>query len=141
MVSDAQKEAIMARVEFKENSPIQSLSGTLGDLVFRTRNGKTSVFQRYEPELPEQASRAERRRFKREQIVRDCVSILQNEMRDMVAAIEQRTKIRNRILYLYKKYEKEIKAPTKLQRKMMSEYRAKWCQRGNCLENGSMQPR
>lgn len=131
----------MARVEFKKDSPIQSLSGTLGNLIFRTRNGKTSVFQRCEPELPENASRADRRRVKREKIVNDCVVILQNELGDMVAAIEQRKKIRERIMYLYKKYEKEIKAPTKLQRRIMSEYRAKWCQRGDCLENGSIQSR
>jgi len=48
-----------------------------------------------------------------------------------------RQKIRERILYLYQKYEKAIKAPTKLQRKIMTEYRAKWCRPGNSLVNGS----
>ena len=127
----------MARVEFKKDSPIQSLSGTVGSLTFRTMYGKTSVFARREPELPENASRAEKRQFKREQIVRQCVMILQDEIEDLQEAIMMRTKIRNRIMYLYKKYAEEIKAPTKLQQKIMGEYRSKWCKTGDCLENGS----
>ena len=106
-------------------------------MVFRTRNGKTTVYARDEPELPENATRAEKRRYKRERIVRQCVAILQDEMEDIVVAIAMRMKIRNRILYLYKKYERDIKAPTKLQRKIMGEYRAKWCRPGNSLVNGS----
>ena len=131
----------MARVEFKEDSPIQSLSGTIGNLTFRTRNGKTTVFHRYEAELAPEASRAERRRYKREQMVRNCVAILQNEMEDIQVAIAQRPKIRERILYLYKKYEKEIKAPTKLQKKIMCEYRAKWCQSEDSLDKGPIEVR
>ena len=128
----------MARVEFKTNSPIQSLSGTIGGMTFRTVNGKTSVYTLKEPELPEDASRADKRKWKRERMVRQCVMILQDEMDDLFAAIEMRKKMKDRIMYLYKKYEKEIKAPTKLQRKIMTEYRAKWSQEGDSLDEGSM---
>ena len=117
----------MARVKFKDGQPIQSLSGTIGDMVFRTVNGKTYVHKRTRIELPEQPTRAEKKQYLRERILDQCVCILQDEIGDMNEAIRMRTKIRSRLCGLYKKYEKEYKAPTKLQIRIMTEYRSKWC--------------
>ena len=116
----------MARVEFKENQPIQSLSGSIGNIEFRTINGKTFVLERQEPELPKDATRKQKAMFRRRKIINQCVSILQNEMEDIQAAIAMRSKLRDRIRYLYDKYSKEISAPTKLQIKIMGEYREKY---------------
>lgn len=119
----------MARVVFKENQPIQSLSGSIGNMVFRTMYGKTFVLERREPELPKDATRKQKAQHKRLMMVNNCVGILQNEMEDIQVAIAMRSKLRDRICYLYDKYCNEIKAPTKLQRKIMGEYRAKYEQR------------
>ena len=116
----------MARVRFKEGQPIQSLSGKIGNLTYRTRNGKTFVHVASELELPEGATRKQKALYKRRVMVDECVTILQEEMDDFIEAIQMRTKIRDRIIGLYKKYSPEIKARTKLQRKIMGEYRKKW---------------
>ena len=46
----------MARVTFKAGQPIQSLSGTIGNLTYRTINGKTFVRVRGEVGLASNAS-------------------------------------------------------------------------------------
>ena len=115
----------MARVTFKEGQPIQSLSGKLGNYVFRTINGVTRVHVQQIPALAKDATRAEKRKHRRRVMIEACVGLLQNEMEDVVAAIELRTKIKDRIRRLYDTYAAEIKAPTKLQKRIMSEYRAK----------------
>ena len=110
---------------FKNGQPIQSLSGTIGNLTYRTVNGKTFVRARPERTLPEHASREERARYRRETMIDQCTGIIQHEITDIQEAIRMRTKIRSRLVGLYKKYEKEIKAPTKLQARIMEEYRRK----------------
>lgn len=144
----------MARVELKPG--IESISGTVGNLTFRTVYGKTFVHKKAEPVLPEKATRQERAKYKRDVIIDQCVGILQREISDMREAIQMRPKIRSRLMRLYKRYAPEIKARTKLQRKMMTEYRAKYHRRGSgavvpcgskavvsrhCLENGSRMTR
>ena len=116
----------MARVTFKKDQPIQSLSGSIGNIEFRTINGKTFVHERCEPELPKDATRKEKAQFRRRMIVQQCVTILQNEMEDVQAAIAERTRIKDRIQRLYDKYVHEIPARTKLQRRIMGEYRVKY---------------
>ena len=116
----------MARVKFKEGQPIQSLSGTLGNSVFRTRNGQTFVHERSYPELPKNATRAQKAQYRRRVIIDECVRILQDEMEDVLEAIGMRKKISDRVGYMYDKYVREIKARTKLQCKIMGEYRAKY---------------
>lgn len=115
----------MAKVTFKEGQPIQSLSGKLGNYVFRTINGVTRVHVQQLPELAKDATRAEKRKYRRKVMIEACVGLLQNEMEDVVAAIEMRTKIKDRISRLYDTYASEIKAPTKLQKRIISAYRAK----------------
>ena len=119
----------MARVTFKKDQPIQSLSGSIGNIEFRTINGKTFVHERLDPELPKDATRKQKAMYRRRMIVNNCVSILQNEMEDIQEAIAMRSKLCDRIKYLYDKYAKEIKAPTKLQSKIIGEYRAKFVRR------------
>ena len=113
----------MARIRFKRGQAVQSLSGTLGEMTFRTINGKTYVHVRCEKEPASDASRKEKALYRRRRIVSNCVGILQEEMEDVVEAIRMRLKLKNRIEYLYDKYVREISAPTKLQRKIMEEYR------------------
>lgn len=117
----------MAKIEFKEGSPIQSLSGTIGNMTFRTRNGRTYVTQRAERELPDDASREEKRAYRRRQMIQECVQILQAEIKDIEEAIRMRYKIYVRIAALYDKYVGEIKARTKLQKQIMTAYRSRYC--------------
>ena len=129
----------MARIEFTKTSGIKSISGRIGNVMFRTINGKTFMTQCPEAELPENPTRKQKEKYKRDRIVDQCVSILQDEMEDWCEAVQQRAKIRWRIMNLYKKYATEIKAPTKLQCRIMREYRAKWSKPRECLENVSME--
>ena len=113
----------MARVTFKEGQPIQSLSGTIGVITYRTMNGKTFAYARREPELPKNATRKERAAYKERMIVNECVRIIQDEMEDFVAAIQARPAIRAAMKRYYRQYSPEIKARTKLQREMLRAYR------------------
>lgn len=117
----------MARVTFKPGQPIQSLSGTIGNLTYRTVYGQTFVHLAREVKLPENPTRADKERFRRLTIANQCVCILQEEISDLQESLRMRPKIRERILGLYKRYHKEIKARTKLQKKIMEEYRKRWC--------------
>ena len=116
----------MARVTFKPGQEVQSLSGSIGNIVFRTINGKTYVHERREPELPKDATRKQKALYKRRMIVDQCVYILQSEMEDVPKAIKERKRILDRIQRLYDKYVREISAPTKLQRKIMGDYRMRF---------------
>ena len=115
----------MARVTFKEGQPIQSLSGTIGGITYRTMNGKTFVHARREPELGKNASRKERAAHKECMIVNECVRIIQDEMEDFVAAIQARPAIRAAMKRYYRQYSPEIKARTKLQCAMLRAYRTR----------------
>lgn len=114
----------MARVELMPG--IESISGTVGNLTFRTMNGKTFVHEKAEPVLPEKPTRQQREKYKRDVIIDQCVELLQREIEDLREAVRMRPKIRSRLLSLYGRYAPEIKARTKLQRKMMTEYWAKY---------------
>ena len=116
----------MAKVTFKPGQPIQSLSGTLGRMTFRTIYGHTSVFEKPEPTLPKNATRKQKAQFKKQTIIDNCLTILQSEITDIQKAINARKLIRDRIVNLYKKFAPTIKAPTKLQRKIMETYREKF---------------
>ena len=104
---------------------IDSISGTVGKLTFRTVNGKTFVQAKMLPELPEKPNRKEKARYRRAVLIDNCVCLLQAEYPDIREAILHRRKIYDRVAYLYDKYRKTIKAPTKLMRKIMEEYHAK----------------
>ncbi len=118
----------MAKVTFKEGQPIQSLSGTLGRMTFRTMYGHTSVFEKPEPTLPKNPTRKQKAQFKKRTIIDNCLTILQSEITDIQEAIRMRQKIRDRLIYLYKKFAPTIKAPTKLQKAIMTEYRQRFSQ-------------
>lgn len=113
----------MARVTFNPNQPIQALSGTVGNLTYRTMNGKTYVYTRSEPELDKDATRKERAAYRERMIVDACVKIIQDEMEDFVAAMQSRQAIRAAMKRYYRQYSPNIKARTKLQREMLSAYR------------------
>ena len=117
----------MAKVTFNPNQPIQSLSGSMGKITFRTINGKTFVHERQAPELPKNPTRQQRARFKQRTIIDSCLAILQSQIDDIQEAINMRAKIRDRIVRLYKKHAPLIKAPTKLQRAILTEYAQKFC--------------
>lgn len=126
----------MARVIFKKGQPIQNLSGTIGRYTYRTINGKTFVHATKKRVLPDDASRKEKTLFKRESMLDQCTEILQNEMADVQEAIRMRSKIRSRLRSLYDKYREEIKGTTKLQTRIMSEYRGKWQPCADPLQGG-----
>ena len=116
----------MAKVTFNPNQPIQSLSGSIGPVTFRTINGRTHVFQRPEPVLPKNPTRKQRALFKQRTIIDYCLSIIQAQYEDVQEAIKMRPKIRDRIVRLYKKYAPTIKARTKLQKAIIAEYNQKF---------------
>ena len=110
----------MAKVKLMPG--IECISGTIGDVTFFTRNGKTFMSQRWEPELPKNATRKQKAQYRKRTLVNACVELIQEQMDDMLEAIEKRKKIRDRICYLYEKLSPEIKARTKLQKAIMSAY-------------------
>ena len=116
----------MAKVTFNPDSPIQALSGSLGDFTFRTVYGRTHVFQRPEPVLPKNPTRQQRELFRQRTIINRCLNILQAQYEDFQEAIAMRKKIKERLTYLYKKHAPDIKAPTKLQRAIMTDYYARF---------------
>ena len=118
----------MAHVTFNPNQPIQSLSGTVGDRTFRTFNGRTYLTRRQAPVLPKNPTRQQRAQFKRRSIINLCVNDIQRQYSDILDAIAMRTKIKDRVEYLYKKFSPTIKAPTKLQKAILSEYDCRFCQ-------------
>ena len=109
-------------VKVKLMPGIERISGTIGDVTFFTRNGRTFMSRRSEPELPKNATRKQKAQFRKRTLVNACVELVQSQMADMLEAIEQRKKIRDRICYLYEKLSPEIKARTKLQKAIMSAY-------------------
>ena len=101
---------------------IESISGTVGNVTFRTINGKTFMSKRKAPVLPKDATRQQKAQFRKRKVVDTCVVLVQAQKEDILEAIGQRKKIRDRICYLYEKLSPEIKARTKLQKAIMSAY-------------------
>ena len=114
----------MARILFNPNSPIKRLSGRYGNIVYQFRYGKQFLYGAAEPVLPPHPTPEQRRIFRRQSIIEQCVNILQTQLELSQQAIDARKTIKNRITYLYNKYNPGIKAPTKLQKKIMTEYYA-----------------
>ena len=124
MYEDSQRD--MAKVTFQKGQPIQALSGTAGNLTFRTKNGRTFVRVKHEPTLPKNATREQKAQFKKQTIINNCLTILQGEITDVQEAIRLRHTIRKRIVYIYKKFEPDIKARYKLQKTIIDEYRQRF---------------
>ena len=116
----------MAKVRFNRESGISSLSGSIGRLTFRTINGNVYVHERKEPSLPKKATRAQKRLYKRQVIIENCLEILQNEIEDVQEAIRLRNTIKSWLKNLYKEYSPEIRARTKLQKAIMLAYRERF---------------
>ena len=110
----------MARIELMPG--IKSISGTIGNLTFRTRGGKTFVHAKAEAELPSRATRQQREKWLRTSVLDECVRIVQEDYEDMFEAIRQRPLIRQRLALLYAKYRAETSGRTKLQKKMLEAY-------------------
>lgn len=113
----------MARVTFKAGQPIQSLSGTIGNLTYRTINGKTFVRVRGEVVLASNASTEAKAAYRRKTIVDECVRIIQEEIDDMAAAIQARAGIRAAMKRYYEQFSTETGSRLKLQAKMLEAYR------------------
>ena len=118
----------MARVELMPG--IKSISGTIGNLTFRTRGGKTFVYSNLDPELPRRATRAQREQWLRRMVLDRCVRLIQSDYEDMFEAIRQRALIRQRLVKLYAKYRVETSARTKLQKQIMQEYGQRYVREG-----------
>ena len=116
----------MARVIFEKGQRITHLSGQIGNLIYRTVGGKTFVFEAEGAGLPKNATRKQKRLYKRKCIINECVELIQRQMGDIDVALAMRTKIRDRMRSLYDRLAPEIKARTKLQKAMMEEYDARF---------------
>lgn len=130
----------MAKIEFNPNQPIQALSGTVGKFTFRTVNGRTFLHTRPEPVLPKNPTPAQREKYKRQVVINQCLDILQDQIPDLPTAIKMRGKIFDRLTYLYKKFAPTIKARTKLQKKIMTEYYAKFSDTSSVHSRGNVGP-
>ena len=130
----------MAKVTFNPDQPIQSLSGSVGALTFRTLNGRTFVRERTAPTLPKHPTRQQRDQFKRRTIIDNCLTILQSQIPDIQQAIAMRTKIKDRLNYLYKTFAPTIKARTKLQKAIMTEYHARFSATSSVHSRGNIGP-
>ena len=122
----------MARVIFKNGGRIQKLSGKVGDLTYRTVGNKTFVFRTEVPELPKDATRKQKSQYKKRIIIDQCVTLVQRQM-DLEVALALRQKLRDRMDYLYKSLVPKIKAKTKLQKAIMTEYYSRFS-----IENDSI---
>lgn len=116
----------MARVTFEKGQRITHLSGQIGNLIYRTVGGKTFVFEAEGAGLPKNATRKQKRLYKRKCIINECVELIQRQVGDIDVALAMRTKIRDRMRGLYDRLAPEIKARTKLQKAMMEEYDARF---------------
>ena len=86
----------MARVTFKPGQPVQALSGTYGNAVFRTLpSGQTVVS--FKPLVDDDLPRPQR-------VIERCTADIQVAMGDMREAIDQRSAIKKRVVGLYGKY-------------------------------------
>lgn len=132
----------MAHVTFKKDQPIQALSGTVGDRTFRTRNGKTYMTRLQTPVLPKNPTRKQRALYRRLRMIDQCVMIVQAQIPDIPEAIAMRSRIKDRLMYLYDKLSPTIKAPTKLQKAIMEAYYEKVSKMTReSLENDSVKSR
>ena len=116
--------------QIKLNPLFDSISGTIGDLTFRTMNGKSYMYRRSEPQLPPHPTRKQRAQYKKRCMVNDCVTLIQEQMDDIITAIRLRKTIYNHIARLYDKYAPTIKAKNKLQKAIMTDYFAQPNERG-----------
>ena len=112
----------MARVTFEKGQRITHLSGQIGNLIYRTVGGKTFVFEAEGAGLPKNATRKQKRLYKRKCIINECVELIQRQTGNIAVALAMRTKIRDRMRSLYDRLAPEIKARTKLQKAMIREY-------------------
>ena len=116
----------MARVTFEKGQRITHLSGQIGNLIYRTVGGKTFVFEAEGAGLPKNATRKQKRLYKRKCIINECVELIQRQTGNLEVALAMRTKIRDRMRSLYDRLAPEIKARTKLQKAMIREYETRF---------------
>ena len=117
----------MAKIQLKEGTGITSLSGTYKGMTFKTLNGQVIGYVKPSVELKPDATRAEKARYRRHVMVDACVEILQDEMEDFLQAISLRRKMCDRLKRLYDSYAPEVRARRKLQKRILREYRARFC--------------
>lgn len=115
----------MAILRFNPDSLIQRLSGRYGDLIFVFRNGKQYMHGAHKPDLPLHPTPEQKRSYRRQTIVNQCVNNLQTRLELSQQAIDARETIACRIKYLYDKYNPDIESTVKLRRKIITEYNRK----------------
>lgn len=116
----------MARVKLMPG--IESISGTIGNLTFRTCGGRTFVHAKVDPELPPRATRSQREKWLRTCVVNRCMRCIQGNYAEIREAISARALIRQRVVALYIMYRKETGSMTKLLKKVTMAYYEKYGQ-------------
>ena len=113
----------MARIEYNNEAGVEPLSGKYGKLVFRHQaNGKNFVYRESPVVAAKNAKRVLRRASKKQIVVEQCVEILQLQLPLSQEAIDMRKKIKDRVVYLYKKYEPQIRGRIRLQARILKEF-------------------
>ena len=115
----------MAMLIFNPDSPIRRLSGRYGDLIFVFRNGKQYMHGALKPDLPLHPTPEQKRTYRRQTIVNQCVNNLQSQLELSQQAIDARKTITDRVKYLYDKFNPDIESTLKLTRKIITEYSRK----------------
>lgn len=122
----------MAVIKFKADQQ-QSLSGTLCGMIYRTRNGKTTVFTEPMPFMPKRPTEAQRLKYHKDCVVQDCTRQIQSlilartdrSVAEMQRVADMHNAIRTTVTRWYEKYRPYFRTDTELSSAIVYYFRTK----------------
>lgn len=122
----------MAVIKFKADQQ-QSLSGTLCGMIYRTRNGKTTVFSEPAPFLPKRPTKAEQLKYYKDCVVQDCTRQIQSlilartdrSVAEMQRVADMHYNIRKTIIRWYDFYRQYFRSNSDLTRALVYYFQCK----------------
>ena len=122
----------MANILFRPDQQ-QTLSGTLCGMIYRTRNGKTTVFTEPEPFLPIKHTSAQRLKYHKDCVVQDCVRQIQahilartdRSVAEMQRVADMHNAIRTTVTRWYDKYKPYFRTDSALTKAIVYYFRTK----------------
>lgn len=122
----------MAVIKFKADQQ-QSLSGTLCGMIYRTRNGKTSVFTEPVPFMPKRPTEAQRLKYHKDCVVQDCTRQIQSlilartdrSVTQMQRVADMHYNIRKTIIRWYDFYRQYFRSNSDLTKALVYYFRCK----------------
>ena len=110
----------MARIVM--NRGYDPLSGTYGYLTFRVINGKPFVRKKPEMVLPKNPTTEQKDKYKRQKVINECIARIQTRNPNVQESINQRLNIYKRVVRLYNRNSKTLKARSKLIKAILMDY-------------------